>query len=76
MTIAAARQTSRTGPEPRDRDRVRVGQSAHRRMRDRDAEQDVGDEVDAVERAAADVRASSRFWSGVDLVGDEQGERG
>ena len=50
------------GPEPRDRHRVRVGQSAHRRMRRRDAEQDVGDEVDAVERPAA--RRTCRRGSG------------
>ena len=59
------------GPEPGDGDRVRVGQVDHRRVERRDAEQDVRDEVDAVERTAGDVRAVE-VLDRVDLVGDQQ----
>ena len=59
------------GPEPRDGDRMRLGQAAHRRVGGGRAEEQVRDEVERVDRAAADV-GPVEVLDGVDLVRDEQ----
>ncbi len=57
--------------EPRDGDRVWIAQVDHRGMRRGGPEQDVGDEVDAVEPAARDV-CLVEVLDRVDLVRHEQ----
>ena len=57
--------------QPGDGDGARFGQDAHRRMRGRGAEEEVRDEVDAIDPAPADI-AALEVLERVDLVTDER----